>query len=84
MDIDLQQTRPVRFNTQPPEGGWVGISRDFKVTPSFNTQPPEGGWLRPFRCCTTRRRFNTQPPEGGWLLKFLQALFIDEFQHTAA
>ena len=33
-----------RFNTQPPEGGWIyGLSS--KATHQcFNTQPPEGGW----------------------------------------
>ena len=34
-----------RFNTQPPEGGWLknqtALPRFFDC---FNTQPPEGGW----------------------------------------
>ena len=35
----------VRFNTQPPEGGWsVCVTENF-VMFGFNTQPPEGGWL---------------------------------------
>ena len=34
----------IRFNTQPPEGGWLtGYMSLFHVQ-SFNTQPPEGGW----------------------------------------
>ena len=34
----------IRFNTQPPEGGW--FQRRIQPEPSscFNTQPPEGGW----------------------------------------
>ena len=33
-----------RFNTQPPEGGWVMSVCVFRVFLCFNTQPPEGGW----------------------------------------
>ena len=33
------------FNTQPPEGGWLGKTPEIAGTASFNTQPPEGGWL---------------------------------------
>ena len=55
-----------RFNTQPPEGGWL-----FQALPaslscwSFNTQPPEGGWVegglyndatKPFQHTAARRR----------------------------
>ena len=32
------------FNTQPPEGGWVGLQRPYRANGGFNTQPPEGGW----------------------------------------
>ena len=33
------------FNTQPPEGGWVGRADGVEVAGAcFNTQPPEGGW----------------------------------------
>ena len=32
------------FNTQPPEGGWIGGCRYLPRIPGFNTQPPEGGW----------------------------------------
>ena len=35
------------FNTQPPEGGWGGLSEGYSaVCNRFNTQPPEGGWFR--------------------------------------
>ena len=34
-----------RFNTQPPEGGWLFLN-PLKITVGcFNTQPPEGGWF---------------------------------------
>ena len=36
---------PPRFNTQPPEGGWVRRpERGCTPYGGFNTQPPEGGW----------------------------------------
>ena len=34
-----------RFNTQPPEGGWSGVSPMATISRGFNTQPPEGGWI---------------------------------------
>ena len=56
-----------RFNTQPPEGGWMKSVVLRICRRCFNTQPPEGGWDTVFvekgffmEC------FNTQPPEGGW------------------
>ena len=39
---DFQTT--LRFNTQPPEGGWVYLHHLLKRWLCFNTQPPEGGW----------------------------------------
>ena len=36
--------RPISFNTQPPEGGWVRQYPGIVRNGSFNTQPPEGGW----------------------------------------
>ena len=35
----------MRFNTQPPEGGWVIIWLRIGLLRRFNTQPPEGGWI---------------------------------------
>ena len=34
-----------RFNTQPPEGGWIRGYTLKAGREGFNTQPPEGGWL---------------------------------------
>ena len=33
-----------RFNSQPPEGGWVLADRTLRSRSRFNSQPPEGGW----------------------------------------
>ena len=54
------------FNTQPPEGGWIGRFRRSAGRRRFNTQPPEGGWFRLFYFLRDDKSFNTQPPEGGW------------------
>ncbi len=35
------------FNTQPPEGGWIGCGQQYARLTGFNTQPPEGGWANP-------------------------------------
>ena len=43
-DCDSQR----RFNTQPPEGGWVNRYRKQSARRCFNTQPPEGGWIAHF------------------------------------
>ncbi len=58
---------PLRFNTQPPEGGWqLGCHRR-SASKRFNTQPPEGGWEIIWLAFGNPTRFNTQPPEGGWV-----------------
>ena len=33
-----------RFNSQPPEGGWVSRASRICRHTGFNSQPPEGGW----------------------------------------
>ena len=35
----------MRFNTQPPEGGWFLPIFEILSVAGFNTQPPEGGWF---------------------------------------
>ena len=41
---DITRIRRVRFNSQPPEGGWIKrVVIDLKDV-GFNSQPPEGGW----------------------------------------
>ncbi len=73
-----------RFNTQPPEGGWLIISAMIPSRRRFNTQPPEGGWSSCTAFILAVARFNTQPPEGGWLVICVTATTIRLFQHTAA
>ena len=57
------------FNTQPPEGGWMGKTVLAENIISFNTQPPEGGWNRTsfttpakieFQHTAARRRLGAQ------------------------
>ena len=38
------KTSAGRFNTQPPEGGWLRLYNYELEFVGFNTQPPEGGW----------------------------------------
>ena len=64
-NIRLQK---IRFNTQPPEGGWILFGMLLLLQSGFNTQPPEGGWAKTYPVSGyLTRGFNTQPPEGGWL-----------------
>ena len=55
------------FNTQPPEGGWIGLSFAFfyRQIVSTHSRPKAAGF---HQCHHTASRpsFNTQPPEGGW------------------
>ena len=55
------------FNTQPPEGGWVGISRSYRplMTVSTHSRLKAAG-CRKFCFSAIQPCFNTQPPEGGW------------------
>ena len=66
MYIDLTLTQGLCFNTQPPEGGWLGFRPSRCKKYCFNTQPPEGGWFSYDALFCLRYGFNTQPPEGGW------------------
>ena len=43
-----------RFNSQPPEGGWVCGYPNGEYRHRFNSQPPEGGWLRNVQSVWTR------------------------------
>ena len=58
----------LRFNSQPPEGGWnIGLGWSLFIR-SFNSQPPEGGWVWPAARLSPLVGFNSQPPEGGWFI----------------
>ena len=76
IDLDF---KPLRFNTQPPEGGWARVEFGFRSGRGFNTQPPEGGWEGGSSLIEAWLSFNTQPPEGGWLYKFLQSFHFRRF-----
>ena len=55
-----------RFNTQPPEGGWLSNeSQPFKIEVSTHSRLKAAGgvMMDPW---ATPKGFNTQPPEGGW------------------
>ena len=64
------QNRRNGFNTQPPEGGWVGMYRPMMAAMGVSThsRPKAAGQGLP-QPPATPTGFNTQPPEGGWLLK---------------
>ena len=56
-----------RFNTQPPEGGWVCFRpRGFVRVVSTHSRPKAAGHSG-FCPNLVRLCFNTQPPEGGWM-----------------
>ena len=61
--------RSLRFNTQPPKGGWICSAMSSINRIGFNTQPPKGGWMINHIKMILTNGFNTQPPKGGWLPK---------------
>ena len=68
-----------RFNTQPPEGGWVWHRLYGCSCGCFNTQPPEGGWHSSPPSWRYHQSFNTQPPEGGWIVPLELSYFVCSF-----
>ena len=74
----------MRFNTQPPEGGWSVQTVWLCPVRGFNTQPPEGGWLKTdfvfraqclFQHAAARRR----------LVRVMSGIHrLSMFQHAAA
>ena len=54
------------FNTQPPEGGWFGLSsfRSLRRV-STHSRPKAAGSAHAI-LSRIFYSFNTQPPEGGW------------------
>ena len=63
-----------RFNTQPPEGGWVLPNAIKRFRHGFNTQPPEGGWpaIVPYSIQQTVST-HSRPKAAG---SFLRASFL--------
>ena len=73
-----------RFNSQPPEGGWVCGYPNGEYRHRFNSQPPEGGWpnhlarlfaLLEFQLTAARRRLDNLLGAGS---------AVQMFQLTAA
>ncbi len=55
-----------RFNTQPPEGGWVNWGqKDARYVVSTHSRPKAAGGCS-YALFLGLLCFNTQPPEGGW------------------
>ena len=55
------------FNTQPPEGGWNGMtSQKWQARVSTHSRPKAAGRM-PTLSLSRAHCFNTQPPEGGWV-----------------
>ena len=81
------QTNPhrMRFNTQPPEGGWLAVecAQSFVDAVSTHSRPKAAGTGRRARFLP-KAGFNTQPPEGGWMREKRVEWELDWFQHTAA
>ena len=73
-----------RFNSQPPEGGWVFRWPQTMPAQCFNSQPPEGGWKNAYVTTGRTIRFNSQPPEGGWKRSAKAIATLLMFQLTAA
>ena len=67
--ISERRTSPIdcRFNTQPPEGGWVSTRGlgNTKLNVSTHSRLKAAGDDHYF-ALTDYAGFNTQPPEGGW------------------
>ena len=56
-----------RFNSQPPEGGWLLASWRTSSPPSFQLTAARRRLGLIGRLITRRGCFNSQPPEGGWV-----------------
>ena len=74
----------IRFNTQPPEGGWRLAVRLHSCCDCFNTQPPEGGWNRPSFATPTKIEFQHTAARRRLASTFSVLITFIKFQHTAA
>ena len=64
--------RTKRFNTQPPEGGWLAPAPRYGAVFGFNTQPPEGGWIQGVgRIWRDKVSTHSRPKAAGASLKSL-------------
>ena len=56
----------MRFNTQPPEGGWKQLEQQKHVTNVSTHSRLKAAGSSSARFWNRSDCFNTQPPEGGW------------------
>ena len=54
------------FNTQPPEGGWHRVMREFMTRLKFQHTAARRRLAGRAINMMLQLGFNTQPPEGGW------------------
>ena len=75
----------IRFNTQPPEGGWLGIRLPLiSLVYTFQHTAARRRLVHIFIILRDITGFNTQPPEGGWVPYLSLGIVLTSFQHTAA
>ncbi len=82
--VSTRQTKRLRFNTQPPEGGWHFNELLIFQSPKFQHAAARRRLVRAHRLIAIAAGFNTQPPEGGWVLDLVAVSKVSEFQHAAA
>ena len=58
---------PYRFNSQPPEGGWVTTSTDKFASIGFQLTAARRRLGNRPRLYSAIADFNSQPREGGWM-----------------
>ena len=72
------------FNTQPPEGGWLGSFTYRRPRECFNTQPPEGGWVTIAKCNGNPLEFQHTAARRRLVKVDVKSDIELLFQHTAA
>ena len=73
---------PVRFNSQPLEGGCVVSASCWTTSLRFNSQPLEGGCVIYIQLATQGIRFNSQPLEGGCVFLLFSYLLLSVSTHS--
>ena len=74
----------IRFNTQPPEGGWASSAASAISTMCFNTQPPEGGWDPRLPAKLYIKVSTHSRPKAAGTKAYTAFTNQPKFQHTAA
>ena len=71
-----------RFNTQPPEGGWVKEHFFRILRCCFNTQPPEGGWKQPQMLSAKLKVSTHSRPKAAGTARYLHDLRLPVSTHS--